>query len=171
MSGSLFRPVNSRSSWFRWGFYLSGCLVIALALVSYATAMSTEEILVWLLEIFTPAFAVLFIGLISVAGYSLLQLDGSGWDRFWLECALQAAAGLATLALTFTLLGISLGIGTLAQQELHPDTIAKVIQSLTGHFSTAFMTTVVGLPAAAIVRACASLRVAYLAVDRRAYPC
>ena len=71
---------------------------------------------------------------------------------FWTEAGLQAANGIATLALTYTLLGISLGIGTLAEQELTPETVRHVIRGLTSQFSLAFMTTVVGLPTAAILR-------------------
>ena len=72
---------------------------------------------------------------------------------FWNETGEHAANAVATLALTYTLLGISLGIGTLADQELTPQTIQPVIRGLTEHFSLAFMTTVVGLPTAAILRA------------------
>jgi hypothetical protein len=59
---------------------------------------------------------------------------------------------VTTLALTFTLLGISLGIGTLAGQELTPETIQPVIRKMTANFSLAFMTTVVGLPISALLR-------------------
>jgi len=57
------------------------------------------------------------------------------------------------LALTYTLLGISLGIGGLAEQTLTPDTVQEVIRSLTAKFSLAFLTTVIGLPTAALLRA------------------
>ena len=63
-----------------------------------------------------------------------------------------AAHGVATLALTYTLFGISLGIGTLAGQGLTPETVQTVIRDLTASFSLAFMTTVVGLPLSAALR-------------------
>tara|TARA_B100000683_G_scaffold220295_1_gene217084 strand:- start:1019 stop:1255 length:237 start_codon:yes stop_codon:yes gene_type:complete len=66
---------------------------------------------------------------------------------------MQTANGVTTLALTFTLLGISLGIGGLAEQNLTPETVQTVIRDLTANFSLAFMTTVVGLPMSAILRA------------------
>ena len=66
---------------------------------------------------------------------------------------MQSANGVTTLALTYTLLGISLGIGSLAGQTLTPDTVQAVIRDLTANFSLAFMTTVVGLPASALLRA------------------
>jgi hypothetical protein len=70
----------------------------------------------------------------------------------WFEAGVQAANGVTTLALTFTLLGISLGIGTLAGQELTPETIQPVIRKMTANFSLAFMTTVIGLPISALLR-------------------
>ena len=72
--------------------------------------------------------------------------------RPWFETGVQSANAIATLALTYTLLGISLGIGGLAGQELNPTTIPSIIKNLTEHFSMAFMTTVIGLPVAAVLR-------------------
>jgi hypothetical protein len=60
---------------------------------------------------------------------------------------------VSTVALTYTLLGISLGIGSLAGRPLDPTTIQPIITELTRYFSLAFMTTVVGLPTAAALRA------------------
>ncbi|PCJ38687.1 MAG: hypothetical protein COA99_11475, partial [Moraxellaceae bacterium] len=54
--------------------------------------------------------------------------------------------------------GISLGIGSLADKTIDPQSIQMIIQDLTKHFSTAFMTTVVGLPTANILRAAIALR-------------
>ena len=65
---------------------------------------------------------------------------------------LHAANGIATVALTFTLFGISAGIGELAAGDLNIDTINTVIASLTDQFSMAFMTSVVGLPLSALMR-------------------
>ena len=83
----------------------------------------------------------------------------------WTEGGLHAANGAATLALTYTLLGISLGVRTLADQELNTDTVQKVISGLTEHFSVAFMTTVLGLPAAAGLRALISITDVKLQAD------
>ena len=68
--------------------------------------------------------------------------------HIWLEGGLHAANAVSTVTLTYTLLGI----GTLADQDLTPDTVQGVIRALTNHFSLAFMTTVIGLPAAAALR-------------------
>jgi len=83
----------------------------------------------------------------------------------WTEGGLHAANSAATLALTYTLLGISLGVRTLADQELNTDTVQKVIGGLTEHFSVAFMTTVLGLPTAAGLRALISITDVKLQAD------
>ena len=70
----------------------------------------------------------------------------------WLEAGLQAANGITTLALTYTLLGISLGIGMLAERSLSPETVQGIVQDLTAQFSMAFLTTVIGLPLSAVLR-------------------
>jgi hypothetical protein len=79
-------------------------------------------------------------------------------NDFLYDAGMQAANGISTLALTFTLLGISLGIGTLSEQPLTPSSVNEIIGELTKQFSMAFMTTVVGLPSSAILRAWVSLR-------------
>ena len=78
----------------------------------------------------------------------------------WSELGLQTANGISTLALTFTLFGISMGIGSLSEQPLSQENVESVISELTAQFSIAFMTTVVGLPTAALIRAVISVRVA-----------
>ena len=84
-------------------------------------------------------------------------MNGAGANAaerdYWFAVGMQAANGVTTLALTFTLLGISLGIGSLAGQTLTPETVQTVIRDLTANFSLAFMTTVVGLPVSAGLRA------------------
>lgn len=98
--------------------------------------------------VFPPALAMLLL----IVLYAAIRLWPDPSNRLWRATGLQAASGIATLALTFTLLGISLGIGTLAEQPLTPDTVQSAIGDLTGRFSLAFMTTVVGLPVSALAR-------------------
>jgi hypothetical protein len=136
--------------------YMLGGLVIALALGVMATSVSAVEITTWAWDVLGLAFATLlgslaFIALLCWVKIKQLQARG-GEYRPWLVAGVQAANGIATLALTYTLLGISLGIGSLAGQQLTPDTIQGVIKSLTENFSMAFMTTVVGLPTSALLR-------------------
>ncbi len=136
--------------------YMLGGLVIALALGVMTTSVSAVEITTWAWDVLGFAFAVLLGGLVFIAllcWVKIKQLRASGGEyQPWLVAGIQAANGVATLALTYTLLGISLGIGSLAGQQLTPETIQGVIKSLTENFSMAFMTTVVGLPTSALLR-------------------
>ncbi len=136
--------------------YLLGGLVVALALTVFATSMSLAEIADWAWNILGLTFAVLLGSLVFVTLLCWVKMshlrDGTGAYQAWLTAGVQAANGVATLALTYTLLGISLGIGGLAGKELTPDTVQLVIQGLTENFSMAFMTTVIGLPLSALLR-------------------
>ena len=136
--------------------YMLGGLVIALALGVMTTSVSAAEITAWAWDVLGFAFAgllgsLVFIALLCWVKVKHLQARGADY-RPWLVAGIQAANGVATLALTYTLLGISLGIGSLAGQQLTPDTIQGVIKGLTENFSMAFMTTVVGLPTSALLR-------------------
>ncbi|MBF0246733.1 MAG: hypothetical protein HQL36_01465 [Alphaproteobacteria bacterium] len=102
---------------------------------------------------FLIVFSVLVVTVLLCWSRQTALLDSSRIRLVWFEGGMQAAGGIATLALTFTLFGISLGIGTLADQSLSPETVPTIISELTRHFSMAFMTTVVGLPVSAALRA------------------
>ncbi len=132
--------------------YVLGGSVLALAVAVAATAMSPAEIVAWAQDMFGHAFLVLLGALVVTAVYAWVRLLRQPGNPVWLEAGLQAANGVTTLALTFTLLGITLGIGTLAEQELNPQTVQDIVQDLTARFSLAFMTTVVGLPLSAVLR-------------------
>ena len=132
---------------------LFGVGIIALAAVSYLTELPLQAIFSWLERVFSMAFVIIFTLLISLGVYAITQLKSVKSANYWHEVGQQAGNGISTLALTFTLLGISLGIGTLAEQPLTPENIQLLISGLTKQFSMAFMTTVVGLPAATIIRA------------------
>lgn len=143
---------------------LLGVTVLSLAVTMFMTQYNAADIMNWAREVLGGTFVVLLSGLVFLSLYAWVQLlrttdaDGATTsDDVWLETGMQAANGVATLALTFTLLGISLGIGTLAGQELTPETVQPVIRKMTANFSLAFMTTVVGLPAAAFLRALLSI--------------
>lgn len=134
--------------------YMMGALAVALAVVVLTTSSSVSDITNWAREVLGWSFVLMLTSLVFLALYSwvrMLQMKGAG-DAVWFEAGVQAANGVTTLALTFTLLGISLGIGTLAGQELTPETIQPVIRKMTANFSLAFMTTVVGLPVSALLR-------------------
>lgn len=133
--------------------YVLGGAVLVFAAATLATHKPPSDLVALAGRIFGPGFII---------AYALLLLAGLVcWRKqvrhpghlLWSRAALQAASGIATLALTFTLLGISLGIGSLAEQRLSPETIHDIIAALTAQFSMAFMTTVVGLPTSAALRA------------------
>lgn len=137
--------------------YLLGGLVLATAIAVTLLSQDVSAITGWALDVLGAGFLTLLAGLIFTTLFSLVRMNAAeidGDDRaYWFAVGMQAANGVTTLALTFTLLGISLGIGSLAGQELTPDTVQGVIRDLTANFSLAFMTTVVGLPVSAVLRA------------------
>ena len=144
----------------RWAgsmYQAGGVAVIALAVAVYASRRDVNEIIDWTWQVFGPVFIGGFTLLVVVSVHCLAKIKNPTQSEHQrmvaFEVGSHAAAGVATLALTFTLLGISLGIGSLAEQSLTPDTVTEVISGLTRNFATAFMTTVVGLPTAAILRA------------------
>ena len=154
--------------------YIGGGVVILLALAGYFSDQRVSEVLTWVGEVFGLSYALVYGGLVGLALFSWERLSvasvsskrlhrndsGQADSHYYMELGSQAAAGIATLSLTFTLLGISLGIGSLADKTIDVGSIQAIIQELTGHFSTAFMTTVVGLPTASILRAMLALRFA-----------
>ncbi len=137
--------------------YFLGTLVLALAVAAIMTSLEAADIAAWAWRAFGMTFLALFASLVFVALFSWTRMrqvaDAPGTRLVWLETGMHAANGVATLALTYTLLGISLGIGQLADQELTPATVQGVIRGLTEQFSLAFLTTIVGLPTAAALRA------------------
>lgn len=114
------------------------------------------QAIAWALAALGPGFVVLLLALVLVALMALNRVhDAPSVEDLllWRDAGLHAASAIATMALTWTLLGISLGIGTLAETDLSPDTVQGVIAELTQHFSMAFLTTVIGLPVATVLRA------------------
>lgn len=130
-----------------------GIAVISLALVSYFTELSISALFAWFERFFSSVFVVIYGLLVALGTYAIVQLKDLNYGNYWQEVGQQAGNAIATLALTFTLLGISLGIGTLAEQPLSPENVQVLVSGLTKQFSMAFMTTVIGLPTATIIRA------------------
>lgn len=134
--------------------YGLGAGVVTLAIAMMMTSMSAETILEWLRNTLGISFLGIVVALVVVSIVSWVHLLRRGpTEDVWLEAGLNAASGIATVALTFTLLGISLGIGSLANQALTPDTVQAVIRDLTAEFSLAFLTSVIGLPLSTLLRA------------------
>jgi hypothetical protein len=143
-----------------------GIMVLCLAVASALGAPPPDRILAWAAGVLGVAFMALMSVLVLATIYCwqrLLAGTASPLQRqAWHEAGLHAANGIATLALTYTLFGISLGIGDLAGQNLTPDTVQAVIRGLTERFSLAFMTTVIGLPTSALLRALLSITAAWI---------
>jgi hypothetical protein len=137
--------------------YLLGFVVIGLALAVTATSLDVGDIAAWAWQVFGVTFLALYTALVFIAVFAWTRVQQAGptevGNDVWHEAGMHAANGVATLALTYTLLGISLGIGQLAHEELTPATVQTVIRGLTEQFSLAFLTTIVGLPTAAALRA------------------
>jgi hypothetical protein len=149
--------------------FVLGGIVLTGACAAFLTTRDAAAITQWSFDVLGVGFLGLLATLIFIAAFALVRMkmyaprmlrQGFGTRQgcasrygYWLEVGVQAANGVSTLALTFTLLGISLGIGGLAGQELTPETVQPVIRDLTADFSLAFMTTVVGLPVSAALRA------------------
>ena len=137
--------------------YLLGIAVLGLTAVVAGTSLIMEDIGKWLVQVLGYGFIALLVILVTVCLLSWLNIRKSARDEkareIWVETGVHAANGVTTLALTCTLYGISLGIGALATQDLTPETVQSVIRDLTGNFSLAFMTTVIGLPVSAFLRA------------------
>ncbi len=135
-----------------------GCVIILLALATRIWSFNMVTTFEWLESAFGPLFLSIYGGLMVLGIVAIVKISTSAQAKVWFEVGSQAASGIATLALTFTLLGISLGIESLSQTELSPETIGTVIQSLTKHFSTAFLTTILGLPSANLIRSVLTVR-------------
>lgn len=135
--------------------YFLGLCALVLGGAVAITKTTVGEVTNWAEHILGFGFIGLFALLVIGSIYSLINMTRNKDNtacNVWLETGLNLSGGITTLALTFTLLGISLGIGGLAEQELTPDTVQNVIRDLTAQFSLAFMTTVIGLPTAALLR-------------------
>jgi hypothetical protein len=148
---ALNETLNSAS---RTVSYLLGAVAFALAVAVLFTSGGVSDIANWARDVLGWGFVTMLAALIFASLFCWVRMmrEAGSNAAMWYEAGLQAANGVTTLALTFTLLGISLGIGTLAGQELTPETIQPIIRRMTANFSLAFMTTVIGLPLSAALR-------------------
>ena len=147
-----------------------GLSVISIAVSAVIWGGSFNSITHQALDLFGTSFIILLSVLLFMVCFCWIKMVDNKFNKpvraVWTELAEHAANGTATLALTYTLLGISLGISSLSNQELSANTIQAVIGGLTKHFSLAFMTTVVGLPISCFLRAVVCVTEAnFLAAD------
>jgi cytochrome b561 len=132
-------------------------VVLVLAIAAALTPLDAAQIADWAHRVFGWAYITLLGVLVFATLVCWTQMQRGDDGRMWFEAGMHTSSGIAILALTFTLIGVSLGVGTLAEQELTPATVQSVISQLSAHFSLAFMTTVVGLPTSAVMRALISI--------------
>jgi len=136
--------------------YLLGAAVLIAAGLAALWSLDLAAVAGWAFEVLGSGFVALLAGLLLGTVYCLVRLVGTRGDEaaadYWLMVGVQLANGVATLALTYTLFGISLGIGSLAGQVVSPETVQGIIRGLTASFSLAFMTTVIGLPLSVVLR-------------------
>ncbi len=133
--------------------YFRGLVVIAMAVATLATGMNATTIAAWVWDTYGGVFLALYTALVLGCLFCWVKLREGRDPVLWGEAALQAADAIAILALTFTLIGVSFGVGTLAKQDLTPATVQGLIRGLTEYFSLAFLATVLGLPTATALRA------------------
>ena len=131
-----------------------GCILISLVFFVYLTENEPFEVFNMATSILGSTFILLislltFFSIICITNVITLNFYEK---KLWFETGIQLSNLISTIALTYTLLGISLGIGELSSSKLDVDTINETISKLTEQFSMAFMTSVVGLPLSAVLR-------------------
>ena len=151
-------PLYKKTSLAYLAFVLLGSVIIIFAALQLINYINLNDFFIKLTALFSTTFVVIFSCLVVSSILAISHIQPNNYKEYWSEIGLQIANAISALALTFTLLGISLGIGSLSGQALTPDNIQVLIDQLTQHFSMAFMTTVVGLPTATIIRAIVSVR-------------
>ena len=143
--------INQFSQVTSWFF---GLLIIIFFIYVITTGNHPKKMLEWSFSILGTTFIIIFSSLVFASLFCIFKLNISTKfkKKFWLEVGMQVSNSISIIALTFTLLGISLGIGELSSAKLDLTTINQTIGKLTEQFSMAFMTSVIGLPVSAIFK-------------------
>lgn len=133
---------------------LLGTLIIILLTYVLTTNNDPSFIFNWLISVLGNTFIafLLFLSITSIICIINVCSVEESKKKLWFESGLQLSNLIATIALTYTLLGISLGIGELSASKLDVGTINQTISKLTNQFSMAFITSVIGLPLSGILR-------------------
>jgi hypothetical protein len=132
---------------------LSGSTIILCAFLTLIFEVTPRHIFNWCVSTLGASYLVITAIIMIISVFALLQYrSDTEKSSLWIKIGQQSNTAIATIALTYTLCGISLGVGSLATLELGPETINSVISQLTEKFSMAFMTSVVGLPLSAFMR-------------------
>lgn len=137
--------------------YIGGFAVIGFAIVLFLYGKTPGNFMGWIANVLSWSFICLLISLVIACMFCILKITNIAPNdvqqcQYWQQLGLQSSSAIATLALTYTLLGISMGIGSLSGQEMDVANINQIISNLTKQFSMAFMTSVIGLPVSAAFR-------------------
>ena len=131
-----------------------GTLIMVLLIYVLITNNEPTFVFNWLMSVLGDTFIVILLFLTITSLICIINVYSveTSKKKLWFESGLQLSNLISTIALTYTLLGISLGIGELSASKLDVNTINQTISKLTEQFSMAFMTSVIGLPLSAILR-------------------
>jgi hypothetical protein len=131
-----------------------GCIILTLLFYVSITDNEPFYIFDWATSVLGTTFILMISFLILISILCIINVCGLSINqkKFWFETGLQSSNLISTIALTYTLLGISLGIGELSSSKLDVETINETISKLTEQFSMAFMTSVIGLPLSGFLR-------------------
>ena len=140
--------------------HVAGLMIIGIALITLlpegasnliSTVGEFASIVGW------PFLSV--YGLLSVAlMLTLLRIRSArraGADEartYWAHIGGQLCGLLSTIALVFTLWGLSQGVLLLGANQVTADTIDQLLSQLMTHFGVAFYSSIIGLPTAALGR-------------------
>ena len=133
-------------------FFFGGVTII-LAGLALILDIFPRDVFLWAVSTLGLTYILITASVVLLSLFSLSQYRADPLhNQQWIKIGSQSNTAIATIALTYTLCGISLGVGSLASSDLSPENINHVISGLTKEFGMAFMTSVVGLPLSALMR-------------------
>lgn len=143
--------INSFSQSLSW---FLGLTAIIFFVYMFISGDDPKSLMKWSFSTLGTLFIFILSSQILLSIFCIVQLNSSKiiFKRYWFEFGVQVSNSISTIALTFTLFGISVGIGGISSSNLDILTINQTIGNLTKSFSMAFMTSVIGLPVSAIFK-------------------
>lgn len=143
--------INSLSQSLSW---FLGLTVLTFFAYMFISGDDPKSLMKWSFSTLGTLFILILTSQIFLSIFCIVKLNNSLmiFKRYWFEFGVQVSNSISTIALTFTLFGISVGIGGISSSNLDISTINQTIGNLTKSFSMAFMTSVIGLPVAAILK-------------------
>jgi len=137
--------------------YIGGAAIVGFAIILFFYGQTPGSFIGWIANMLSWSFICLLSSLVMACMFCVIKILNTPSNavdqcQYWQQIGLQSSSAIATLALTYTLLGISMGIGSLSGHEMSADNVNQIISDLTAQFSMAFMTSVIGLPVSAAFR-------------------